>query len=85
MKQNAKTEEVRKFLGDIYNSDQKGRVNMNSFSAGEIKEMAHNLKGGVPMATPVFDGAPEAEIKRLLEIGESAGSRSDNTVQRPHR
>ena len=68
LEQNAKTEDVRKFLGDIYNSDQKGRVNMNSFSAGEIREMAHNLKGGVPMATPVFDGAPESEIKRLLEL-----------------
>ena len=41
---------------------------MNSFSASEIKEMALNLKDGVPMATPVFDGAPESEIKRLLEM-----------------
>jgi len=66
--QKAKTDDVRKFLGDIYNSDQKGRVNMNSFTAGEIKEMAANLKEGVPMATPVFDGAPESEIKHLLEL-----------------
>ena len=64
----AKTDDVRKFLSDIYNSDQAGRVNMNSFSAAEIKEMAENLRGGVPMATPVFDGAPEPEIKRLLEL-----------------
>ena len=68
LEQNAKTEEIRQFLSDIYNSDQKGRVNMNSFSATEIKEMAQNLRAGVPMATPVFDGAPEAEIKRLLEM-----------------
>jgi len=66
--QKAKTDEVRKFLGEIYNSDQAGRVNMNSFSAGEVKEMANNLREGVPMATPVFDGAPEAEIKKLLEL-----------------
>lgn len=64
----AKTDDIRKFLGDIYNSDQAGRVNMNSFSAAEIKEMAENLRAGVPMATPVFDGAPESEIKRLLEL-----------------
>jgi len=68
LEQNAKTEDIRKFLGDIYNSDQSGRVNMNSFSAAEIKEMAENLRAGVPMATPVFDGAPESEIKRLLEM-----------------
>ena len=68
LEQKAKTDDVRKFLGEIYNSDQAGRVNMNSFSAGEIKEMALNLREGVPMATPVFDGAPEPEIKRLLEL-----------------
>jgi len=66
----AKTDDVRKFLSDIYNSDQKGRVNMNSFSATEVKEMANNLREGVPMATPVFDGAPEVEIKRLLELAQ---------------
>ncbi|MCW8926307.1 MAG: DNA-directed RNA polymerase subunit beta [Xanthomonadales bacterium] len=68
IEQKAKTDDLRKFLGQIYNSDQEGRVNMNGFTAGEIKEMASNLKAGVPMATPVFDGAPEAEIKRLLEL-----------------
>jgi DNA-directed RNA polymerase subunit beta len=66
--QKAKTDDLRKFLSDIYNSDQKGRVNLNGFSAGEIKELANNLKDGVPMATPVFDGAPESEIKKLLEL-----------------
>ncbi len=68
--QKAKTDDVRKFLSDIYNSDQKGRVNMNSFSAAEVREMANNLRAGVPMATPVFDGAPEVEIKRLLELAQ---------------
>ncbi|NND45919.1 MAG: DNA-directed RNA polymerase subunit beta [Xanthomonadales bacterium] len=70
----AKTDDVRKFLGEIYNSDQEGRVNMNSFSAGEIWTMAENLSGGVPMATPVFDGAPEIEIKRLLELADLPAS-----------
>ncbi|NNE05804.1 MAG: DNA-directed RNA polymerase subunit beta [Xanthomonadales bacterium] len=66
--ENAKTDDIRGFLGDIYNSDQDGRVAMSTFSAGEIRTMAENLSAGVPMATPVFDGAPEAEIKRLLEL-----------------
>ncbi|KAA9129537.1 DNA-directed RNA polymerase subunit beta [Marinihelvus fidelis] len=64
----AKTDDIRGFLDQVYNSDQDGRVNMKQFSAGEIKTMAENLRGGVPMATPVFDGAPEVEIKRLLEL-----------------
>jgi DNA-directed RNA polymerase subunit beta len=67
---NAKTENIRKFLGEIYNSDQDGRVDMKQFSADEINEMAQNLKGGVPMATPVFDGADEDEIKKLLKMGD---------------
>ncbi len=68
LEEKAKTDEIRKFLDGVYNSDQAGRVDMSSFSAGEIREMAENLRGGVPMATPVFDGAPETEIKRLLEL-----------------
>ena len=48
--------EIRKFLGEIYNSDRKGRVDMKEFSDEEVMTMAGNLKEGVPMATPVFDG-----------------------------
>jgi len=70
----AKTDEIREYLDKIYNSDKAGRVNMKQFSAGEIKTMADNLRGGVPMATPVFDGAPEKEIKRLLELAELPAS-----------
>ena len=69
LEEKASVPQVRKFLGEIYNSDQKGRVDMKEFSDEEIMTMAGNLRGGVPMATPVFDGAPEAEIKKLLELG----------------
>jgi len=67
---NEKTEKIRKFLGDIYNSDQAGRVDMKAFTDAEVMEMAGNLTGGVPMATPVFDGADEDEIKKLLKMGD---------------
>ena len=66
--------DLRKFLSAIYNSDQDGRVNMRDFDEGEVREMAANLRGGVPMATPVFDGATEAEINRLLELAEQPTS-----------
>jgi DNA-directed RNA polymerase subunit beta len=66
----AKTPAIRSFLGEIYNSDMKGRVNMAEFSDDEVMEMANNLKAGVPMATPVFDGAEEQEIKKLLTIAD---------------
>jgi DNA-directed RNA polymerase subunit beta len=66
----AKVPEIRKYLGQIYNSDRKDRVNMKEFSDEEIMIMAENLKDGVPMATPVFDGADEKEIKHLLELAQ---------------
>ena len=66
----ASVPQIRKFLGKIYNSDRAGRVKMDEFSDEEIMTMADNLKDGVPMATPVFDGASEHEIKNLLELAE---------------
>jgi DNA-directed RNA polymerase subunit beta len=66
----ARVPEIRKYLGQIYNSDRKDRVDMKEFSDEEVMTMAANLKDGVPMATPVFDGADEKEIKHLLELAQ---------------
>ncbi len=64
--------EVRKFLEEIYNNtgDVAAREDLKSFSDTEILELASNLTEGVPMATPVFDGAKEHEIKALLRLAE---------------
>ncbi len=70
LEEERKTEEVRQFIGEIYNSDRDGRVDMSQFSDEEVMEMAGNLKGGVPMGTPVFDGADEVEIKKLLRMAD---------------
>jgi DNA-directed RNA polymerase subunit beta len=70
LEQKAKVPAIRKFLGQIYNSDRKGRVDMKEFSDEEVMTMANNLRAGVPMATPVFDGAAESEIKQLLTLAE---------------
>ncbi len=66
---NEKNTKIRKFIGEIYNSDRQ-RVDMSQFSEDEITEMAGNLAGGVPMGTPVFDGAAEEEIKKLLKMAD---------------
>ena len=68
LEEKASVPTVRKFLGEVYNSDRSGRVDMKEFSDEEILTMAANLKAGVPMATPVFDGAAESEIKQLLKL-----------------
>jgi DNA-directed RNA polymerase subunit beta len=59
--------ELRKFLHKIYNSSGK-QEDLKSFTDEEILDLSHNLRGGVPMATPVFDGADESEIKAMLAL-----------------
>jgi DNA-directed RNA polymerase subunit beta len=61
--------EIRAFLEKIYNSFGKTE-DLNSFSDEEIIELARNLRGGVPMATPVFDGIKEEDIKSLLRMAD---------------
>ena len=58
---------IRNFLSEIYNVSGK-KEDLDLLSEDEIITLAKNLKAGVPMATPVFDGASESEIKRMLEI-----------------
>jgi len=63
--------QLREFLGEVYNSTQGTRVEeIESLSDDEIIALAKNLKKGVPMATPVFDGAKEHEIKHLLKLAD---------------
>ncbi|WP_303904183.1 DNA-directed RNA polymerase subunit beta [Thiohalomonas denitrificans] len=65
----AKIDEVRKFLHEIYNQSGK-KEDLDSLSDDEILELAKHLRGGVPMATPVFDGVNEDEIKQMLRLAD---------------
>jgi DNA-directed RNA polymerase subunit beta len=64
----AKAGEVRKFLDKAYNQTGGAKADLKSLEEGEILELANNLRGGLPTATPVFDGADEGEIKGLLKL-----------------
>jgi DNA-directed RNA polymerase subunit beta len=64
------TKELRQFLGEIYNQTGGQRERLEELNESELLELARNLKDGVPMATPVFDGAGERDIKGLLELAE---------------
>ena len=70
LQEQRKITELRKFLEEIYNGDGGRKEDLKSFSDTEIIEMAGNLRGGVPMATQVFDGASEAEVKNLLRLAD---------------
>ena len=67
LKKHAAVAEVRKYLHKIYNSSGK-HEDIAGLSDVEVVELAQNLTKGVPFATPVFDGANEAEIKAMLEL-----------------
>jgi DNA-directed RNA polymerase subunit beta len=59
--------EIRKLMNKIYNSSGR-KEDIDGLSEKEVVELAQNLQGGVPFATPVFDGANESEIKTMLEL-----------------
>ena len=67
LKAQAKIADMRAFLTRIYNESGKSE-DLEGLTDEEIFELASNLRHGVPFATPVFDGASEDEIKRMLEL-----------------
>jgi DNA-directed RNA polymerase subunit beta len=64
---------LRKQINEIYENS--GKVfSVNAFSDDEVMTLAHNLRKGVPMATPAFDGASEEGIKELLKLADLPSS-----------
>ncbi len=72
LEQQAKISQLRTFLKKIYAhvSDKRRDADIDSLTDDELLELADNLRTGVPMATPVFDGAAEEEIKSLLRLAD---------------
>ncbi len=67
LKRQARAVEVRAMLENVYNRNGQ-KADIGSLNDVEVLELAENLKGGVPFATPVFDGASEQEIRAALDI-----------------
>jgi DNA-directed RNA polymerase subunit beta len=63
----AQAKSLRAYLEKVYNTTGTG-ARITDLSDDEVIEMARNLKEGVPFATPVFDGATEEEIGKMLEL-----------------
>ena len=70
IKDNAKPAELKSYLDKLYNQNAANKEDINSLSNTEINELAENLRDGLPIATPVFDGAKESEIKDLLKLAD---------------
>ena len=56
--------QLRKLLKRVYGQAEE----LEDFTDAEIMTLGENLRHGVPMATPVFDGATESEIKDMLKL-----------------
>jgi DNA-directed RNA polymerase subunit beta len=67
LKAHGKAVELRKFLDKIYNSGGRSEE-LTSLTDEEILTLGENLVAGVPFATPVFDGATEVEIGKMLDL-----------------
>ncbi|MCB9988339.1 MAG: DNA-directed RNA polymerase subunit beta [Rhodospirillales bacterium] len=72
----AEVKKLKDKLRDVY-GDRDFDERVSKLDDVQMVEMAGNLRGGVPMATPVFDGAEEADITELLE---KAGLNSSGQV-----
>ena len=66
----AKADELKKYLDILYNKNATIKEDLDSLNNTEIQSLANNLTNGLPIATPVFDGAKESEIKDLLKLAE---------------
>ncbi|HHX81914.1 MAG TPA: DNA-directed RNA polymerase subunit beta, partial [Pseudomonadaceae bacterium] len=92
-KEKERVADLRKLLEKIYNGTGSAlrKESLQDLSDEEILELSRNLRAGVPMATPVFDGAAEAEIKEMLELADMDQSgqitlydgRTGNAFDRP--
>jgi DNA-directed RNA polymerase subunit beta len=71
IKEQQEVAKLRGFLKEVYDlGESHQKVDLDSFSDDEIKRLADNLRKGVPIATPVFDGAREDEIKQMLKLAD---------------
>jgi DNA-directed RNA polymerase subunit beta len=67
---NRKVADLRDFLDEVYNKTGGKKEQIDSLLDSEVLTLAGNLRQGVPMATPVFDGAAEEEIKHMLALAD---------------
>ncbi|MFL7010028.1 DNA-directed RNA polymerase subunit beta [Enterovibrio norvegicus] len=71
LKEQQELAKFREFLQKVYSlGDTRQQVDISTLSDDEVRTLIQNLRAGLPIATPVFDGAPESSIKELLKLGD---------------
>lgn len=92
VKEQQELAKIREFLKKVYElGETRQQVDINTLTDDEVRTLAENLRKGLPIATPVFDGAPESSIKALLKLADLPESgqltlfdgRTGNQFERP--
>ena len=69
----AELEKIKSKLKDIYGKEYFDEV-VSKLSKKEIAELVQNLSNGVPISTPVFDGASTQDINKMLDLAKLPNS-----------
>jgi len=67
LQEQARAAEFRTLFEELYNGMGR-KEDLSQLSDEDVMTMAGNLTGGMPFATPVFDGAAEEEIRAMLKL-----------------
>tara|TARA_Y100001970_G_scaffold177590_1_gene216406 strand:+ start:376 stop:4458 length:4083 start_codon:yes stop_codon:yes gene_type:complete len=64
---NKKVEKISNFLKSVYGKEVY-EDKINNLSISEFNDLCHNIQDGIPIATPVFDGAKEQDVTNMLQL-----------------
>ena len=62
-----KTEKISSFLKSVYGKEV-FEEKIEKLSSSEFVDLCENIKNGIPIATPVFDGAKEQNVTKMLDL-----------------
>ena len=68
-----KTDKIINFMKSVYGNESFDE-NIEKLSISEFKDLCENIQNGVPIATPVFDGAKEQDVTKMLELAKLPNS-----------
>jgi len=67
------TEKISSFLKSVYGKEIYNQ-NIEKLSSSEFKDLCENIQNGIPIATPVFDGAKEQDVTNMLDLAKLPNS-----------
>ena len=72
-----KTDKIKNFLKNVYGNEIYDE-SIEKLNSSEFEDLCSNIRQGVPIATPVFDGAKEKDVTKMLELADLPNSGQTN-------